>query len=247
MEMGKRSLRVWILILGRREGQGRTSRSLISVGENNRRCQLGDCARDLVLRLISNVPPQLCAHNITATRSITMWGLDRLSASSTPSGTPPPRRDSYSPAPRRGYPASGPGPLPIRPGLQPRSSSLSLASASNSTTSLPGTARIPNGGSRRQPTRGASHRGPDPVQILASIMGGLPRKPLTGDDEKTGAVPQKPEEVIEHVDFGGLSLQDFAAEAPKVQQPSTSIHTYSAQSVEECTCLYFVFSDFCSS
>jgi len=34
---GGRSLRVWILILGRREGQGGASRSLSSVGLNNRR------------------------------------------------------------------------------------------------------------------------------------------------------------------------------------------------------------------
>ena len=163
-----------------------------------------------------------------------MWGLDRISSYSTPTGTPPPRRDSYSPAPRRGYPPPGPGPLPLRPGLNPRSSSLSLASAANSTTSLPGTARIPNGGPRRRGTGGGPHHGPDPVQVLASIMGGLPRKPLAGD-ATTRAIPQKPEEVVVDIDFGGLSLQDFAAQAPVAQRQSTLVHTYSAQSVEECT------------
>jgi hypothetical protein len=164
-----------------------------------------------------------------------MWGLDRLSSYSTPSGTPPPRRDSYSPAPRRGYP-SGPGLLPLRPGLVPRASSLSLISPGASTTSLSSTARQPNGAPRRRPTGGAPHHGPDPIQVLASIMGGLPRKPLVSSGERDQTVPQKPEAVVEDIDFGGLSLQDFAAQAPLDHRRTTSVHTYSAQSVEECMC-----------
>ncbi|KAH8723639.1 Sac2 family-domain-containing protein [Phaeosphaeriaceae sp. PMI808] len=162
-----------------------------------------------------------------------MWGLDRISAYSTPSGTPPPRCDSYSPAPRRGYPSGGPAPLPPRPGLVPRSSSLSLISPTYSNTSLPGAARAPNGGPRRRPTGGALHHGPDPIQVLASIMGGLPRKPPASSGGMVPAIPQKPEEVEEDIDFGGLSLHEFAAEAPREQERSTSVHTYSAQSVEE--------------
>lgn len=165
-----------------------------------------------------------------------MWGLDRLSAYSTPSGTPPPRRDSYSPAPRRGYPAPASGPLPPRPGLVPRTSSLSLISPGASNTSLPSTARVPNGGPRRRPT-GGLHHGPDPVQVLASIMGGVPRKPLAGAGEKAQAISKKPDVVVEEIDFGGLSLRDFAAaEAPREHERSTIVHTYSAQSVEECMC-----------
>jgi hypothetical protein len=99
---------------------------------------------------------------------------------------------------------------------------------------LPGTARIPNGGPRRRVTGGGPHHGPDPVQVLASIMGGLPRKPLAGDDTSR-VIPQKPEELVGDIDFGGLSLQDFAAQAPAAQRQSTLVHTYSAQSVEECT------------
>lgn len=164
-----------------------------------------------------------------------MWGLDRLTANSTPSGTPP-CRDSYSPAPRRGYLASGPGALPPRPGLIPRTTSLSLISPTASTTSLPATARVPNGGPRRRPTGGGPHHGPDPVQVLANIMGGLPRKSLASNGKRDLALPQKPEVIVEEIDFGGLSLQDFAAEAPRQHQHNTSVHTYSAQSVEECTC-----------
>jgi hypothetical protein len=179
-------------------------------------------------------------HPVSLTRSrylhITMWGLDRLSSYSTPSGMPPSRRDSYSPAPRRGYPSSGPGPLPPRPGLVPRASSLSLISPGASTTSLPSTARVPNGAPRRRATGGAPHHGPDPIQVLASIMGGLPRKPLVSSGERNKDFPQKPEAVLEDIDFGGLSLQDFAAQAPLEHKRITSVHTYSAQSVEECMC-----------
>ncbi|KAH7371387.1 Sac2 family-domain-containing protein [Pyrenochaeta sp. MPI-SDFR-AT-0127] len=162
-----------------------------------------------------------------------MWGLDRLSAYSTPSGTPPPRRDSYSPAPRRGYPASGPGPLPPRPGLIPRSSSLSLASPGASSTNLSITSGAPNGALRRRQTGGYPHNGPDPVQILESIMGGPPRRPVAINGDSTGATPQKPAEVDTDIEFGGLSLQAFATEVASEQRQPVSVHTYSAQSVEE--------------
>lgn len=167
-----------------------------------------------------------------------MWGLDRFSAHSTPSGTPPPRRDSYSPAPRRPYP-SGPGPLPPRPGLNPRSSSLSLVSPASSSTSLPASARIPNGAGRRRPTGGAPPNVPDPLHVLESIMGGPPRKPVNLKGEAAiGTIPNKPEEVVVDIDFGGLSLQDFAAEAAPEIRHSHPVHTYSSQSVEECMCSF---------
>ncbi|KAF1850741.1 Sac2 family protein [Cucurbitaria berberidis CBS 394.84] len=161
-----------------------------------------------------------------------MWGLDRLSAYSTPSGTPPPRRDSYSPAPRRGYPPSGPGPLPQRPGLNPRSSSLSLVSPNSSSTSLPNTARPPNGAPRRRPAGGPYYNGPNPIQVLESIMGGPTRRPITAHRDAKGDIQQKPEVVDADIDFGGLSLHDFIEEAPEPRQ-HTSVHTCSAQSVDE--------------
>ncbi|KAF2684014.1 Sac2 family protein [Lentithecium fluviatile CBS 122367] len=160
-----------------------------------------------------------------------MWGLDRLSAHSTPSGTPP-RRDSYSPAPRRPY-AAGPMPLPPRPGINPRSSSLSLVSPASSTTSLPAGARIPNGAGRRRPLGGAPPNVPDPLQMLESIMGGPPRKPVASKGGRVGTMPNKPDEIDVDIDFGGLSLRDFAAEAAADTQQSSPVHTYSAQSVEE--------------
>ncbi|KAF2010425.1 Sac2 family protein [Aaosphaeria arxii CBS 175.79] len=163
-----------------------------------------------------------------------MWGLDRLSAASTPSGTPPPRRDSYSPAPRRAYTGSGPGPLPARPGLPTRTSSLSLAnSPASSSTSLPSTVRPPNGSTRRrQGTVGAPPNVPDPIQVLESIMGGPPRKPVTRVDTPVEPA-KKPDVVVVEIDFGGLSLKEFAAAETAEIRHSSPVHTYSAQSVEE--------------
>ena len=146
-----------------------------------------------------------------------MW-LDRFAAHSTPAGTPPPRGSSYSPAPRRSYPAPGPGPLPLppRPGLNPTSSSLSLVSPGSSSTSLPSTARLPNGSARRrQGAAGAPPSGPDPLQVLEAVLGGPPRKPpLAKGEGAAGSVPKKPEDVVVHVDFGRLSLQAFAGTDP---------------------------------
>ncbi|ORY10040.1 Sac2 family protein [Clohesyomyces aquaticus] len=165
-----------------------------------------------------------------------MW-LDRFSAHSTPSGTPPPRGQSYSPAPRRPYQQAGPGPLPPRPGINPRSSSLSLVSPASSSTSLPTTARLPNGaGRRRQGPGGAPPNVPDPLKVLEAMLGGPPRKPpRTGHEDAEEAVPSKPEEVVTDVPFGGLSLLEFAAAEPDSPElrPSSPVHTYSAQSVEE--------------
>ncbi|KAF1939803.1 Vps52-domain-containing protein [Clathrospora elynae] len=157
-----------------------------------------------------------------------MWGLDRLSSYSTPSGTPPPR--SYSPAPRRGYPAAG---QPLRPGLNPRSSSLSLVSPNASSTSLSASSRLPNGAPRRRPTGGAPPNVPDPMHVLESIMGGPPRQMVDAIGESAGHIQTRPEAVEEDIDFGGLSLQVFAAQTATERKPTIPVHTYSAQSVEE--------------
>lgn len=158
-----------------------------------------------------------------------MWVLDRRPSQLTPSGTPPPRRDNYSPAPRRPYGGPVPSPLPPRPGLPPRTSSLSLMdSPASSTTSLASMARIPNGAPRRRTDMGGvpPPNIPHPLHVLEAIMGGPPRKSVTAGVEEQ----QRPEEVVDEIDFGGLSLHDFVAAG----QADTPVHTYSAQSVEEC-------------
>lgn len=137
-----------------------------------------------------------------------MW-LDRFSGHSTPSGTPPYNR-SYSPSPRNRPTHLSPGNLPTRPGFSPRSSSLSLALTPNdSTASLPGTLRS-NGSTLKQ----ARSRSPpqdvaDPLEVLNGVIG------KTGKDEgvqeliEKQSAPEKPDQLVESIDFGNLSLEGF--------------------------------------
>ncbi|KAI4148269.1 MAG: hypothetical protein LQ340_005154 [Diploschistes diacapsis] len=132
--------------------------------------------------------------------------LDRFSNHPTPSASPAPSQRSYSPAPRR------PGPLGSglsRPSLQPRSSSLtSLVSRANSSIgSLPGIARLPNGSGLKQSTA-APPDVDDPFEVLEKIVGvSLQRSKEDGNDG--ASTIQKPDELLDDIDFGTLSLQDF--------------------------------------
>jgi hypothetical protein len=66
-------------------------------------------------------------------------------------------------------------------------------------------------------------------------MGGPPRRPVPVNVNGIGRIPEKPEALETSIDFGGLSLQDFAAEGTP-EPVASPVHTYSAQSVEECMC-----------
>src|ERR1700761_7475041 len=102
-----------------------------------------------------------------------MW-LERFSAQSTqstPSSTTPTR--SYSPAPRRSI-QLGPSTLPRRPGLSPRTSSLSVGSLGGSTESLPAAARVPNGSNlKNELADSVSPDVSDPLEVLQSLLGPL--------------------------------------------------------------------------
>ncbi|KAI9892866.1 MAG: hypothetical protein M1814_001025 [Vezdaea aestivalis] len=124
-----------------------------------------------------------------------MWP-DRLS------NQPPPRQ--YSTSPRR--PSHlGPGAFPTRPPYSPRSSSLSLPlNQSSSSLSAPG--RPANGSNLRQSTV-ASTPGTvsDPLEVLSDIIGNtVTRTSSSHTDESRPAV-------LEDIDFGTLSIQEFAA------------------------------------
>ncbi|KAF2456108.1 Sac2 family-domain-containing protein [Lineolata rhizophorae] len=175
-----------------------------------------------------------------------MW-LDRFTPSSSqasPAATP----RSFSPAPRRGpylapdanaTTSASRGAAPQRPSFGPRSSSLSLVSNNSSTTSLPGAAAgrqsISGGPSQRRPAAagGEAVGVPDPVAVLEGIMGRPPRGKKEGGGEKI----ERPERLVEEIDFKGLSLTEFVdtegkdgkAAAPKARD----VHRYSVQSVEE--------------
>ncbi|KIW08757.1 uncharacterized protein PV09_00695 [Verruconis gallopava] len=156
-----------------------------------------------------------------------MWA-DRRLGQSTPSATPPQSRP-YSPASRR----TGPGPLPPRPSLYSRSSSSSLASTPNaSVTSLAPAARQPNGSSlRNEITHPPPDNVPDPLEVLQAIVG----KPLStqADNGSTPDRAWRPDELVEDIDFGELSLEDFLKRDAVGTQQTIDVHSYTVQSIEE--------------
>jgi hypothetical protein len=139
-----------------------------------------------------------------------MW-LERFSTQSgqsTPSAGSPSR--PYSPAPRKSFQLS-PNSIPRRPGLPSRTTSLSVASLGGSTDSLPGAARIPGPSDLRRDLAGSPAVDvQNPVDVLDRILGPLQVK---GQDARGGGggdnanVPGTPEQDI---DFGDLSLEQFA-------------------------------------
>ena len=142
-----------------------------------------------------------------------MW-RERFSAQSTqssPSATPD---RSYSPAPRRSV-QLGPSTLPRRPGLSPRGSSTSVGSLYGSTESLPAAARLPNGSNLKNelgssPTPDA----PDPLGVLESILGPLRKDGEDNTGDKSNGVNDIDPSSGEDIEFGGLSLEEFADAAP---------------------------------
>ncbi|KAH9908604.1 Sac2 family-domain-containing protein [Xylariomycetidae sp. FL2044] len=136
-----------------------------------------------------------------------MW-LDRLAGQSgSPSSSQPGSRP-YSPAPRRS--TSGLGPYITsqqRPGVTPRSSSLSLASNDSSTSSLLASARRANGSALKQST--TVYVGPDPVDVLNTFLqDGDSRAEGTKDDPFASSVTS--EHLQLDYNFEGLSLRELA-------------------------------------
>ncbi|KAI6083153.1 Vps52-domain-containing protein [Hypoxylon rubiginosum] len=137
-----------------------------------------------------------------------MW-LDRLAGqSSSPSSSQPGSR-AYSPAPRRT--PSGLGPYITsqqRPGLTPRSSSLSLASTESSASSFLASSRRANGSTLKESR--TIYTGPEPVEILEKLL---------GDNRQNASAAKSPigpsssisaEDLQLEFDFGGLSIRELA-------------------------------------
>lgn len=149
-----------------------------------------------------------------------MW-LDRFAAQSTPSPSPSqPSSRPYSPLPRRTSSAAGPYLTSHRPGATPRGSSLSLVSNESSTSLLAGS-RKPNGSGLKQSQ--TAYDGPDPLETLDKIIGDS-----SSGNENKRSVSINVEDLELDVDFGGLSLRDFATsreEDGDVARPPTQRQT----------------------
>lgn len=123
-----------------------------------------------------------------------MW-LNRYSGQSSPS--------SASPVPQRRPSHLAPNPLPQRPGLTPRASSLSLL-ISGSTESLPHEAKQQNGSSlRRQLDSSPTDPVAEPLDVLYAILGPSQWPPPVNGESFDKSV-------LDNVDFGELSLHEFA-------------------------------------
>ncbi|KAK2741278.1 hypothetical protein FQN55_008375 [Onygenales sp. PD_40] len=158
-----------------------------------------------------------------------MW-LDRLALAPHPSGSgtsSPASSRAYSPARRSQHLSAA---QPSRPAYSPRSSSLSLATTPNaSSSSLPATARPPNGSLHRQnSSRLDKPAVVDPLAALYNIIGKRPPPddPLT--ISVTDGAPEKPENLVENIVFGDLSLEEFVQQkekAPKNARRQPDIQT----------------------
>ena len=152
--------------------------------------------------------------------------LDRLSI-----GSPSAGQRAYSPAGRHPSSLARGG---SRLTLGPRSSSLSVLSRANSSTdSLPRLNRAPNGSTLRQEVPYFE----DPLEVLQKIVDAP--LPLQPDSSEIGS-SAKPETVSQDIDFGGLSLEEFAARSPRATKRARAS---SVKSAEECeyvprVCLY---------
>ncbi|OAL72854.1 hypothetical protein A7D00_2627 [Trichophyton violaceum] len=135
----------------------------------------------------------------------------------------------YSPARRQSQlsAANKPG----RPSFSPRSSSLSFSPTPNaSTTSLPGAARAAaNGLSRQPPSAMRNQSYPDPVDVLNGIIGQRRSSSTSGDE--TASPLEKPDVLCENIDFGGLSLEEFAHQMET--QPARQSYVQGLQSFEQ--------------
>lgn len=196
-------------------------------------CAAGVCDRPLSWRRASSTkePQPASSEHIASFLATTakMW-LDRLSANQAGSGASSPyNHRSYSPAHRVNKPA--------RPTFSPRSSSLSFASTPNaSAISLPGTQQHQsNGLTARRDGRSPSANVPDPLDVLNNILGRELSPNAASNDPEPDVIPlAKPETLVDTIEFGELSLEEFAEQEEYGGMEPPLHNSYDLQSIEQC-------------
>ncbi|KAL4741897.1 Sac2 family-domain-containing protein [Aspergillus similis] len=152
-----------------------------------------------------------------------MW-LDRIAGHSTPDR-------GLSPIPQRSFSHLSPNRQNSRPGLSRPGSSLSaLVSPSSSTTSLPTVARVCEESTLKQNATGS--RPPnvaDPLEILNGIIKKQTVESNTGNCIRRSG-PAKPDQLVEDIDFCGLSLEGFLQ---KPESNSSRRGDVSAQTIQQ--------------
>ncbi|GAB7337082.1 hypothetical protein MBLNU457_g2485t1 [Dothideomycetes sp. NU457] len=139
-----------------------------------------------------------------------MW-LDRFSGHSTPSASPVPWNRSNAPVPPRRSSQFNQNALPPkRPGLPQRVTSWS-GLTNGSTDSLPASARVPNASTLRDQLVVPQTNGSDPLDALQDILRTTISRESGAQDEGSQLTDG---DLVEDIDFGGLSLQAFADSEP---------------------------------
>ncbi|KAF9885799.1 hypothetical protein FE257_012381 [Aspergillus nanangensis] len=156
-----------------------------------------------------------------------MW-LDRISGHSTPSSLPQhPDSRSNSPLPRRSSSRLSPYPQNSRPGSARQGSSLSvLLTPSDSTSSLAATARGENSTAfKSSATASRPSDVADPLEVLNGILGKQRNNDTSADlmtpPYKASPI-EKPVQLVEEIDFGGLSLDEFVSRKETPRRAASS-------------------------
>ncbi|KAL4866297.1 hypothetical protein BDV12DRAFT_210639 [Aspergillus spectabilis] len=161
-----------------------------------------------------------------------MW-LDRIASHSTPSG---PQFDrSSSPIPPRSSSRLSPHLQSSRPGLSRPGSSLSaLLSPNASSTSLPTISRVPEEPTLKQnATAGTrSSEVADPLEVLNGIMKKQNGEPRI-DSSAQESTSVKPTQLVEDIDFAGLSLEEYVRKPEPTKIVSSDIGTQTIQQFEK--------------
>lgn len=162
-----------------------------------------------------------------------MW-RDRISGQSTPAGA---NNRNLSPLPRRSSSQLFPSPYNNRPSLPSRTSSTSLLVTPNdSTASLPATARATNGSPLKQTSiqRPRPANVPDPLEVLNGIIG---KESQTDKDvPHLSSELERPAQLVETIQFDGLSLEDFLEReepAPRRQTRDSDVNAQTVQQFEQ--------------
>ncbi|KAK4236634.1 Sac2 family-domain-containing protein [Achaetomium macrosporum] len=153
-----------------------------------------------------------------------MW-LDRFAGQHPGNSPSPPNSQSraQSPLPRRTSSARGPYLTSQRPGIPSRGSSLSLVS-NDSSSSLLGASKRNNGSGLKQST--TVDDAPDPETVLARILGPLPDR-ATSEDDQARRITE--DDLGLDFEFGGLSLRELA----RGDAGRPAAHSYRPQTVED--------------
>lgn len=160
-----------------------------------------------------------------------MW-LDRFSGPPNASGSSTPSNRPYSPA-RKSSGLTVPGQLG-RPSYSPRSSSLSLLTTPNaSSSSLPGATPQKNGSSNPKYEETVAE---DPLCILQGIIGKQPSLDNQEDVPARVSASEKPTELVETIDFGDLSLEEYLQQDNNTARSDNRLS--SIQTGEQCKFCY---------